>query len=254
MMERITALIALLGFGPDGWGGLLLGATLMTLAVSVAALLIGALLGAAAAAAKLSGQRWLRGLGSTYTTVFRGLPELLIIYMVYFGGSALVTSVAEFFRIPGYAGLPVFAAGAIAVGVISGAYQTEVFRSAYLAIAPGELEAARSVGMPLLMRWRRIAVPQVLVFAMPGIGNVWQLTLKDSALISVTGLAEIMQTAQTGAGSTRQYLVFYMAGAALYLALTALSGGVLVRAERRLARRIPLAAGAHPGSSTGIKS
>ncbi len=253
-MERITGLIALLGFGPEGWGGLLLGAALMTLAVSVAALLVGALLGAAAAAAKLSGHRWLRGLGGTYTTVFRGLPELLVIYMVYFGGSALVTSVAEFFRIPGYAGLPVFAAGAIAVGVISGAYQAEVFRSAYLAIAPGELEAARSIGMPLLMRWRRIAAPQVLVFAMPGIGNVWQLTLKDSALISVTGLAEIMQTAQTGAGSTRQYLVFYMAGAALYLALTALSGGVLVRAERRLARRIPLAAGAHPGSSMGGKS
>ena len=253
MMERIAGLFALLGFGPEGWGGLLLSATLMTLAVSVAALLVGALLGAAAAAAKLSGHRWLRGLGSAYTTVFRGLPELLVIYMVYFGGSALVTSVAEFFRIPGYAGLPVFAAGAIAVGVISGAYQAEVFRSAYLAIAPGELEAARSVGMPLLMRWRRIAAPQVLVFAMPGIGNVWQLTLKDSALISVTGLAEIMQTAQTGAGSTRQYLVFYMAGATLYLVLTALSGTVLVRAERRLERRIPLAAGAPPGSPTGIK-
>ena len=253
MTERLAALTALLGFGPDGWGALLLNATLMTLAVSIAALLVGALLGAAAAAAKLSGNRWLRALGGTYTTVFRGLPELLVIYMVYFGGSALVTRVAELLHVPGFAGLPVFAAGAIAVGVISGAYQTEVFRSAYLAIAPGELEAARSVGMPLAMRWRRIALPQVLVYAMPGIGNLWQLTLKDSALISVTGLAEIMQTAQTGAGSTRQYLVFYVAGAALYLALTALSGGALVRAERRLARRIPLAAGARPASRSGAE-
>jgi octopine/nopaline transport system permease protein len=253
MMERVAGLIALLGFGPAGWGGLLLSATLMTLAVSVAALLVGALLGAAAAAAKLSGHRWLRGLGGAYTTVFRGLPELLVIYMVYFGGSALVTSLAEFFRIPGFAGLPVFAAGALAVGVISGAYQAEVFRSAYLAIAPGELEAARSVGMPLSMRWRRIAMPQVLAFAMPGIGNVWQLTLKDSALISVTGLAEIMQTAQTGAGSTRQYLVFYVVGAALYLGLTAVSGGVLRRAERRLERKIPSGARAAPGALSGLE-
>jgi octopine/nopaline transport system permease protein len=100
----------------------------------------------------------------------------------------------------GFVGVNSFAAGAIAVGVISGAYQGEIFRGAYHAIARGELEAARSVGMPRMLLFRRIIVPQALRFAIPGLGNVWQLALKESALISVVGLTEILRQAQVGAG------------------------------------------------------
>jgi octopine/nopaline transport system permease protein len=236
------ATLELLGFGSTGWGALLLGATLVTLAVTAAALAIGAILGTIVAGAKLSGNVLAMTLGNVYTTVFRGVPELLIIYLIYFGGSSAVTSIGKALGYEGFLGMPSFVAGALAVGIISGAYQAEVFRGAYLAIAKGELEAAAAIGMSASLRFRRIIMPQVLRFAIPGLGNVWQLSLKDSALISVTGLAELMRTSQVAAGSTRQYFLFFIAGGCLYLILTSLSDQVFNRAERRANRSMPSAA------------
>lgn len=235
------SIIELIGFGASGWGALLLVAALMTLAVTLTALAIGAVFGAAVAAAKLSGNRMLRVLGNAYTTVFRAVPELLIIYLIYFGGSSAVTALGKAFGYSGFLGLPSFAAGALAVGVISGAYQAEVYRGAFLAISKGELEAAASVGMNRGLRFRRIIMPQVLRYAIPGIGNVWQLSLKDSALVSVTGLAELMRTSQVAAGSTRQYFLFFIVGGGLYLLLTSLSDRVFIGAERRANRSMPAA-------------
>ena len=120
---------------------------------------------------------------------------------------------------------------AIAVGIISGAYQGEIFRGAFHAIARGELEAARSVGMPRLLLFRRIIAPQALRFAIPGLGNVWQLALKESALISVVGLTELLRQAQVGAGSTRQPFEFFITAAVLYLLLSTCSGMAFARAE-----------------------
>jgi octopine/nopaline transport system permease protein len=234
--------LELLGFGQNGWGALLLVATLMTLAVTATALLIGAVLGTLVATAKLSGNVLLVGLGNVYTTVFRGVPELLIIYLIYFGGSSAVTAVGQWLGYEGFLGLPSFAAGALAVGIISGSYQAEVYRGAYLAIAKGELEAASAIGMNRMLRLRRVVMPQVLRYAIPGLGNVWQLTLKDSALISVTGLAELMRTSQVAAGSTRQYFLFYIVGGILYRLLTSFSDRVFNRAERRANRSMPAAA------------
>ena len=236
------ATLGLLGFGQNGWGALLLAATLMTLAVTATALVIGAFLGTAVAAAKLSGNLLLVSLGNIYTTVFRGVPELLIIYLIYFGGSSAVTAIGQSLGYEGFLGLPSFAAGALAVGIISGAYQAEVYRGAYLAISRGELEAASAIGMHKIMRLRRVIMPQVLRFSIPGLGNVWQLSLKDSALISVTGLAELMRTSQVAAGSTRQYFLFFIAGGILYLLLTSLSDRVFNGAERRANRSMPASA------------
>jgi octopine/nopaline transport system permease protein len=214
----------------------------MTLCVTATALAIGAVLGAGIAAAKLSGNVLLATLGNIYTTVFRGVPELLIIYLIYFGGSSAITSMGKAMGYEGFLGLPSFLAGALAVGIISGAYQAEVFRGAFQAISKGELEAASAIGMPQSLRFRRIIIPQVLRLAIPGLGNVWQLSLKDSALISVTGLAELMRTSQVAAGSTRQYFLFFIVGGALYLILTSLSDRVFNRAERRANRSMPTAA------------
>ncbi|WP_337268342.1 ABC transporter permease [Oryzifoliimicrobium ureilyticus] len=233
------ASLTLLGFGPTGWGALLLVATLLTLAVTAAALLVGAVLGTLVAAAKLSGNLVLVTLGNCYTTVFRGVPELLIIYLIYFGGSSAVTALGQWLGYDGFLGLPSFAAGALAVGIISGAYQAEVYRGAYLAISKGELEAASAIGMHRSLKLRRIIIPQVLRFAIPGLGNVWQLSLKDSALISVTGLAELMRTSQVAAGSTRQYFLFFIVGGLLYLVLTSLSDRVFNTAERRANKSMP---------------
>lgn len=226
----------LFGFGARGWGGLLLLGLGVTISVTIVALAVGAVLGSLAAWAKLSASLPARIAGDVYTTVFRGVPELLVIFLFYFGGSTVTTAVGHLFGREGFVGVPNFLAGALAVGVISGAYQAEVFRGAFGAVAPGEIEAARAMGMPRLLRFRRVIVPQVLRFAVPGLGNVWQLSLKDSALVSVTGLAELMRTAQMGAGSTRQYFGFYIAAGALYLLVTTLSNRVVETAEARMAR------------------
>jgi His/Glu/Gln/Arg/opine family amino acid ABC transporter permease subunit len=144
----------------------------------------------------------------------------------------------------GFVGVNSFAAGAIAVGIISGAYQGEIFRGAFHAIARGELEAARSVGMPRLLLFRRIIAPQALRFAIPGLGNVWQLALKESALISVVGLTELLRQAQVGAGSTRQPFEFFITAAVLYLLLSTCSGMAFARAE---ASRCAACGGAEDG-------
>jgi octopine/nopaline transport system permease protein len=222
-----------LGFGPRGWGAALLQGALMTLLVASAGLLIGAAIGALVAGSKVSRASLPRAFGDAYTAIFRGVPELLIVYFVYFGSSALLTGLGHAVGYAGFLGVPAFLAGALAVGVISGAYQGELYRGAYLAIGKGELEAARACGMGPWLMFRRIIAPQVVRFALPGLNNLWQVALKDSSLISVTGLAEIMRVSQVAAGSTRQPFTFYLAGGALYLILTVFSNRLFEFAEAR---------------------
>lgn len=216
-----------------GWGIALLRATLTTVAVSTAALLIGALIGPLVAWAKLGSLRPLKAFADGYSTVIRGVPDLLVIYLFYFGGSAVLGSVGKLFGAEGFIEAPAFISGAVAIGVISGAYQAEVYRAAYLAIARGEIEAGRAVGMRPAVLLRRIVVPQTLRNAIPGLGNCWQLVLKESALISVIGLVELLRQAQVGAGSTRQPFYFYTTAAALYLVVTAISTSGFEWAEAR---------------------
>jgi octopine/nopaline transport system permease protein len=235
--------LAIFGFGEGGWGLALLQGAGMTLLVSAVGLLIGAAIGGFVAWARLSGQRLAGGVGQAYAALFRGLPELLIVYFVYFGTSTLLTTTANAAGYEGFVGVPSFAAGALAVGVISGAYQAEVFRASYLAIARGELEAAVSVGMNRLLMFHRIIAPQVLRFALPGLGNLWQVALKDSSLISVTGLTELMRVSQVGAASTHRPFAFYLGGAALYLVMTLATTRLFDAAEVRATRGMRRAAG-----------
>jgi octopine/nopaline transport system permease protein len=233
---KAPGFVELLGFGPNGWGATMLVACAMTIAVAATGFIVGALIGTLGAWAKLSGGRFLRGLADGYTTVLRGIPDLLVIYLFYFGSSSVLTPIARLFGASGFISLPGFFAGALAIGVVSGAYHTEVFRGAYRAVSTGEIEAATAAGMPPLLKFRRIVAPLVLRYALPGLGNVWQLVLKESALVSITGLVEILRQAQIGAGSTRQPFVFFAAAGALYLAISSASGWTLKRAEGHLAR------------------
>jgi octopine/nopaline transport system permease protein len=227
-----------MGFGPKGWGLAMLVATGVTVGVSIAALLVGLLIGALVAFAKVSGGIAARLAADAYTTVLRGVPDLLVIYLFYFGGSTLLTAISREFGGSGFVSMPAFVVGALAVGIVSGAYQAEVFRGAYLAIARGEIEAARAVGMSGLLLFRRVVAPQALRHAIPGLGNCWQLVLKESALISITGLVELLRQAQVGAGSTRQPFYFYLAAGALYLALTTVSTRLFDMAEARSRRGV----------------
>jgi len=227
----VPSYFTLIGFGPTGWGWQLLLAAWMTLAVSATAFVIGLLCGTIGAAGKLSRSRAARRAGEVYTTVMRGIPDLLVVYLFYFGGSQVLTSGARFFGQSGFWGLNSFMAGALAIGIVSGAYQTETIRGAYNAIPRGEIEAARAVGMSGLLMLRRIIAPRVLRFALPAMGNIWQGVLKESALISVTGLAEILREIHIGAGSTSRPFDFYITGFILYLILTTLSGAAFRGAE-----------------------
>jgi octopine/nopaline transport system permease protein len=231
----MNAYLTLIGFSQQGWGRQLLQAMSMTLAVSIAAFCVGLLLGLLGAWGSFGG-RGPRAASRIYTTVLRGVPELLVIYLFYFGGSAALTGLGHLFGAQGFLGLSGFMVGALSVGVVSGAYQTEVLRGAYNAIPRGELEAATAVGMGRLLMLRRIIAPQALRFALPGLGNVWQTVLKESALISVTGLVEIMRMVGIAANSTRLPFDFFLTGAAMYLCLTAASGLLFRAMERRVTR------------------
>jgi octopine/nopaline transport system permease protein len=234
-------LFDLLSFGAGGWGAALLKAALTTTALSIAGFLAGVVLGGVAAFARLSGARPPVALAYGYSTLFRGVPDLLTIYLLYFGGSEGLTAVGHWFGAQGFVGLPAFATGVLALAVISGAYQAEVYRGAFLAIPRGELDAGRAFGMSRSTMLRRVVAPQVLRYAIPGLGNVWQLVLKDSALVSVIGLVELMRQAQVGAGSTRQPFVFYCSATVLYLAIAVATGAFFRRAERRSLRGVRIA-------------
>ncbi|MBF9234388.1 ABC transporter permease [Microvirga alba] len=228
----------LVGFGPNGWGLALLTATGMTLAVALCGFLMGSVVGTFVAWAKLSRSLTARSIADGYTTILRGIPDLLVIYLFYFGGSAALGAIGSLFGAEGFIGVPAFLTGALAIGIVSGAYQAEVFRGAYQVVSRGEIEAARSVGMHRWLMFRRVIAPQVLRFAIPGLGNTWQLVLKESALISVTGLVELLRQSHIAAGSTRRPFDFYLTAAVLYLLITWVSTYLFQRAETHSMRGI----------------
>jgi len=199
-------------------------ATVMTLILSVGAFSLGLVLGALGAALKRARLNVVRWLTEAFTTAARGIPELLIIYLLFFGGSSGIMFVAKIFGYNGYIEINALMIGIVAVGVVQGAYQTEVFRGAVDAVPKGQIEAARAAGMSDLLMFRRILVPQVLRLALPGLGNCCVSAMKETALVSIVGMVEIMRQAHIGAGSTRHPFLFYGLAAALFLALTSFSG------------------------------
>jgi octopine/nopaline transport system permease protein len=208
----------------------------MTIAVALAALFIGFLLAGIFSTFKLSKNKTLNYIGAAYTTIFRGVPELLVIYLFFFGGSGAVMYVAKIFGYDGYIEVNAFLTGAIAIGIISGAYSTEVFRGAVQSINKGQFEASEVLGLKKINYYYKVIIPQMLRLALPNISNVWQITLKDTSLISVTGLVEIMRQSYIAAGYTRDPLFFYSFAAVLYLFLTFLSMKLFNKLEKNYSR------------------
>ena len=221
----------LLSFGDTGWGDELFFATLMTIAVSIAAMAIGFVFALIFTPLKLSKNKTLNVIGNCYTTIIRGVPELLVIYLLFFGGTGAVMYVASIFGYDGYIEINSFVTGALAIGIISGAYSTEVFRGAILSIDKGQFEASQVLGIKKSIQFYKVILPQMLRLSIPNLSNVWQITLKDTSLISVTGLVEIMRQSYIAAGSTRDPLFFYSVAAVLYLVLTFLSMKIINKLE-----------------------
>ena len=226
----------LLYFGSKGWGDELFAAFLMTIAVSITAMLIGILFSIIFTPLKLSNSKILNFIANSYTTVIRGVPELLVIYLFFFGGTGAVMFVASIFGYNEYIEINAFITGSFAIGIISGAYSTEVFRGAIQSIDRGQFEASKALGFKRYIYFFKVIIPQMLRLAIPNLSNVWQITLKDTSLISVTGLVEIMRQSYIAAGSTRDPLFFYSFAALLYLILTFLSMKILNKLEKNYSR------------------
>ena len=226
----------LLSFGKTGWGDELFIATFMTLAVSITAMLIGFIFALIFTPLKLSKNKFLNLIANFYTTIIRGVPELLVIYLFFFGGSSAIMFVASIFGYNDYIEINAFLTGAFSIGIISGAYSTEVFRGAIQSIDKGQFEASNVLGFNKFARFYKIILPQMLRLSIPNLSNVWQITLKDTSLISVTGLVEIMRQSYIAAGSTRDPLLFYSIAAVLYLILTFFSMKIINRMEIKYSR------------------
>jgi octopine/nopaline transport system permease protein len=221
-----------------GWIRAILQGAAITIAVGTVSMIVGALIGTLCGVIKWARIVPLTLVVDTYTSLVRGVPELLIIYLLFFSSVEFVTQVATAF---GYAGLAdsgyAFIIAIVAIGTISGAYSTEVIRGALASIPEGHVEAARALGMSGGRIFRRIIIPQMLRIAIPGMNNVWQTTIKDTALVSVVGLQELMRTASVGAGSTRNPLIFYLVAALVYFAITLISQAGFDRVERLVGLR-----------------
>ena len=223
-------MIDLHGFGPA-----LLAGTWMTIRLALAALALGLVLGLAGALAKTSSNPLLRWLGGTYSTIVRGVPELLWVLLIYFGTVGLVRLVGEWIGQPELA-LNAFAAGTIALGLCFGAYATEVFRGALLAIPRGHREAGLALGLSQPRIFWRLVLPQMWRLALPGLGNLFMILMKDTALVSVIGLEEVMRNAQIAVTASKEPFTFYLVAAVIYLCLTILAMIGMHFLEKRAAR------------------
>ncbi|HHH40164.1 MAG TPA: ABC transporter permease [Sedimenticola sp.] len=207
-------------FDLQGFGDQLLLGLGMTLQVALGGLLLGLTLGIAGALLKLSRSRIAYAVAATYTTVIRGIPELLVVLVIYFGSATVLTRVAGWFGHDGYLELSPLAAGITALGIAFGAYATEVFRGAIQAIPAGQIEAAKACGMGPGKVFFRITLPQAWRVAIPGLGNLLQVLIKDTSLISVIGLEELMRKSQLAISYTKEPFTFYFVAALIYLGVT----------------------------------
>lgn len=220
----------LYGFGPA-----LLAGTWMTIKLALSALCLGLILGLLGALAKTSPHKPLQWLGGTYSTLVRGIPELLWVLLIYFGTVNMMRSIGESMGIEDLALSP-FAAGTIALGLCFGSYATEVFRGAILAIPRGHREAGQALGLSKGRTLWRIILPQMWRIALPGLGNLFMILMKDTALVSVIGLQELMRHSQIGVTASKDALSFFMAAAMIYLCLTVVAMIAMHFIERRASR------------------
>lgn len=236
----------------QGYEASILKGALLTIEVAVLSLLLAMLLGMLGALAKMAPYRWARAIATLYTTIIRGIPDLVLMMLIFFGGQILLNNGLSWFNefinqwltardpnhewvayLPDYVDISPFVAGVLTIGFIFGAYVAETFRGAILAVDKGELEAAKAYGMSAAMSFRRILLPQMIRHAIPGFGNNWLVLLKTTALVSIIGLEDMVRISSLAAGSTKMPFTFYMAVAIIFLFFTSVSTGLLKLLERK---------------------
>lgn len=221
-------ILGLLSFGPGGWGDELLAGAWLTIRLALATLPFGMVLGFLVALSRNSTAKgWhhslLRGLGEIFTTIFRGLPELLTIFIVYYGGQILLQNIVSAFSPGTYVEVNGFIAGMVALGLVFAAYSSEVFLAALRAISKGQIEGAFALGLTRFQTLRLIVVPQLWRYALPGISNLWLVLLKETSLVSVIALSDLLRQTNMAVGNTKQPFLFYFVACMIYLVMSMIS-------------------------------
>ncbi|WP_248802658.1 ABC transporter permease [Pseudomonas sp. MWU13-2100] len=234
MFDNLLQTLGLSAFSLKGFGPILLEGTWMTVQLSILSLLVSVLLGLLGASAKLSSISLLRIPAQLYTTLIRGVPDLVLMLLIFYSLQTWLSTLTDAMDWD-YIEIDPFAAGVITLGFIYGAYFTETFRGAILAVPRGQLEAATAYGLTRAQRFRFVTFPQMMRFALPGIGNNWMVILKATALVSIIGLADLVKAAQDAGKSTYQLFYFLVLAALIYLLITSASNYVLRWLERRYA-------------------
>lgn len=239
-------------FDLKGYGASIFSGAVLTIEVALLSLLLAMTLGMLGALAKMAPYRWARAIATLYTTIIRGIPDLVLMMLIFFGGQILLNnslyalnewinelmtsfnSAHEWTEyLPDYVNISPFVAGILTIGFIFGAYMAETFRGAIMAVDKGELEAAKAYGMNGVLAFRRILLPQMIRHALPGFGNNWLVLLKTTALVSIIGLEDMVRVGSLAAGSTKMPFTFYMTISIIFLFFTSVSTGLLKLLERK---------------------
>jgi len=228
-------LFTLLQTGPDGWGDEILAGAWLTIRLAVATLPFGLVLGFLIALARNSESRVLKALGGAFTTVFRGLPELLTLFIIYYGGQILLQKFIGLFT-DTYVEVNGFVAGMVALGVVFAAFASEVFLAALRAISAGQIEGGYALGLSKFQTLRLIIFPQLWRYALPGIANLWLVLLKDTSLVSVIALNDLLRMTNVVVGATKEPFFFYAVACGIYLIFSIISSFGITWIERRAAR------------------
>lgn len=229
-------IVTLLGFGPDGWGDEIASGILVTVSLALATLPFGLALGFFIALGKQSEEPSIRLAANIYTTIFRGLPELLTLFLVYFGAQIGISALVRALGIADGVEINSFIAGMFALGVVFSSYASEVFLSAFRAIPRGQYEGGFAIGLTWGQTMRLVVLPQLFRIALPGLANLWLILIKDTALVSVIGLSDILRQTGIAARVTKQAFLFYGTACLIYLGLAILSSFAISAIERRAAR------------------
>lgn len=225
----------ILSFGSTGYGDELAWGAMLSIGIAILAYALGLTIGIVGALGKLSGSKLTRSVLEGYTTLIRAIPELILILLLYYAGTASLNVLLEAISI-GPVAINGFIAAVFVLGFVQGAYSTEVLRAAIQAIPFGQIEAARAYGMSPWLEFRRITLPALLPFAIPGLANLWLIVTKDTALIAVVGYTELALATRQAAGNTKMYLTFFLVTGAIYLTITLVSQQGFLWLERRVRR------------------
>ena len=216
----------------DGYSKLIFEGALVTLELALCSVLLSVIIGLIGAGGKLSSNRLLSGLFECYTTLIRGVPDLVLMLLIFYGLQITLNSITESIGFE-QINIDPLSAGIITLGFIYGAYFTETFRGAYMAVPSGQIEAATAFGFTPSQIFRRIMFPAMMRYALPGIGNNWQVILKATALVSILGLNDVVKDTQLAGKGTYQPFFFALVAGVVYLVFTTVSNGVLLWLERR---------------------